>query len=101
MVNTLHDTKPNAVLALAQYAHTRLEPLFAQAKQVYPELQWTIKLTFADAASKYSDVSHLSVYTLGTTTEFYASTSSYVLTDMETIDAYTAQVAEAVRAVTA
>ena len=100
-MTTYQISKDHAVPALAQYAYTRLEPLFAQAKAVYPELQWTIKLTFADADSKYSDISHLSVYTLGTTTEFYASTSSYVLTDMETIDAYTSQVADAVKAVTA
>ena len=96
---TSSQNNPNAVLALAQYAYTRLEPLFAQAKAVYPELQWTIQMTFADEASAYSDTSHLAIYALGTPIEFYEP--SYRLTDMESVDAYAAQVAEAVKAVTA
>lgn len=97
-MNLINDTKPNAVIALAQYAYTRLEPLFAQAKAVYPELQWTIQLTFADEKSIHSNTSHLTIYTLGTPTEFYDP--SYHLTDMEAVDAYTAQVANAVASLT-
>lgn len=92
------NTKPNAVLALAQYAYTRLEPLFAQAKAVYPELQWTIQLTFADEKSIHSNTSHLTIYTLGTPVEF--SDPSYHLTNMEAVDAYAAQVANSVAALT-
>jgi hypothetical protein len=95
---TSPQNNPNAVLALAQYAYTRLEPLFAQAKTVYPELEWTIQLTFADAASKFSNTSHLNVYNVGTP-EFYSS--SHRLTDMEDVDDYAAQLADDVANITA
>jgi len=61
MVNTTHDTKPNAVLALAQYAYTRVEPLFAQAKAVEPSIQFDIDLVFADERSVYHKEAHLQV----------------------------------------
>lgn len=84
-------TKPNAVLALAQYAYTRLEPLFAEAKATYPALQWTLQLTFANEESMYSTSTHLTAYALGTPTEF--GNTSFHLTSMEEVDAYAAQLA--------
>lgn len=91
-MTTPHDTKPDAILALAQYAYTRLAPLYATAKETYPELQWTIQATFADEASIHSNTSHLTVYTLGTPAEFYDP--SYHLTSMVAVDEYAARVAD-------
>jgi rRNA pseudouridine-1189 N-methylase Emg1 (Nep1/Mra1 family) len=59
---SIQGTKPNAVLALAQYAYTRVEPLFAQAKAVEPSIQFDIDLVFADKDSVYNHESHLRVY---------------------------------------
>jgi hypothetical protein len=50
-MTSLQATKPNAVLALAQYTYTRTEPLFAQAKKIEPSIEFSIDMSFADESS--------------------------------------------------
>jgi len=50
------------VLALAQYAHTRLEPLFARAKAVEPSIMFSIEAWFADEDSSIYKTSHVQVW---------------------------------------
>ena len=85
-------TKPSAVLALAQYAYTRLEPSFARAKEVEPSIQFAIELNFADEDSVFYKGSHLHVLAHWARDGMFAqSTAMY---SMEDVDRFAAKVAD-------
>lgn len=79
-------------LALAHYAHTRLEPLFARAKAVVPTIQFTIEATYADAESVHSKTSHLTVYSHWGRHGMFQQ--SGWLEDMPDVDRFAAKVAD-------
>lgn len=85
-------TKPNAVLALAQYAYTRVEPLFAQAKTIEPSVQFSIELVFADDDSAYANESHVRIYSHWKRTRMFQW--SDWLQSMEDVDRYAAKLAD-------
>jgi hypothetical protein len=99
MVNTTHDTKPNAVLALAQYAYTRVAPLFAQAKTIDPSIQFKLELNFADEASIIYKDDHLHVSSHWSRDGMFQWSRS--LRTMEDVDAYAAQLADDVATIQA
>jgi hypothetical protein len=98
-MNSTQSTKPNAVLALAQYAYTRVEPLFAQAKAVEPSIQFEISMIFADENSAHSEESHLRVYSHWTRRGMFQH--SDWLQSMDDVDLFTSKLADDVANITA
>jgi len=97
-MNTPQTTKPNAVLALAHYAYTRLEPSFAKAKEVEPSIQFDIELNFADEDSVFYKGSHLRVNAHWARDGMFVQ--SPALYSMEDVDRIAAQVASDAEALT-
>lgn len=87
---------PNAVLALAQYTYTRVEPLFAKAKKIEPSIQFDLNLIFADENSVYQHESHIKVYSHWGRDGMFQS--SDWLQTMEEVDKYAAELAADVTA---
>lgn len=78
------------VLALAQYAHTRIEPLFARVKAVEPSLQFAIEANFADEDSCLDKESSVRVFA------YWARSGMFQLSDhlrsMADVDKFAAKV---------
>jgi hypothetical protein len=92
-------TKPNTILALAQYAYTRVAPLFAQAKTVDPSIQFKIELDFADTDSVIYKDNHLHISAHWSRDGMFQW--SRFLRTMEDVDAYAAALADDVANLTA
>jgi hypothetical protein len=92
-------TTNNRVLALAQYAYTRLEPLFARAKEVEPSIMFTIELVFADEESAYARESHLLINAHWIRKGMFQHSDQ--LQTQPDVDQFAAKVFEAVEALTA
>lgn len=90
MIST-QSIKPNAVLALAQYTYTRVEPLFAKAKQVEPSLEFAIELSFADEASVHLHESSIFVKAWWKRADMFQQ--SYPIRSMDDVDRFAAKVA--------
>jgi len=91
-MNSTQSTKPNAVLALAQYAYTRVEPLFAQAKALDPSIHFEISMIFADQESWIHHECHVKVWAHWSRPGMFQH--SNWLQTMEDVDTYAAQLAD-------
>ena len=98
-MNSTQRTKPNAVLALAQYAYTRVEPLFAQAKQVYPSIHFEISMIFADQDSWIHHECHVKVWAHWSGPGMFQH--SDWLQSMDDVDLFTSKLADDVANITA
>jgi len=92
-------SNPNTILALAQYAYTRVAPLFAQAKTVDPSIQFRLELNFADEASIIYKDNHLHVSSHWSRDGMFQWSRS--LRTMEDVDAYAAALADDVATIQA
>ncbi|WP_028265914.1 hypothetical protein [Arthrobacter sp. MA-N2] len=78
------------VLALAQYAHTRLEPLFARAKAVDKSIMFSIEAVFADEDSVFHSGSYLKVWAHWSRGDVFQNSPH--LESMPDVDKFAAQV---------
>ena len=96
---TISQNNPNAVLALAQYAYTRVAPLFAQAKTIDPSIHFEISMVFADQESWIHHECHVKVWAHWSGPGMFQH--SDWLQTMEDVDAYAAALADDVAALQA
>jgi hypothetical protein len=96
---TLSQNNPDAIIALAQYAYTRVAPLFAQAKVIDPSIQFKLELNFADKDSVIFKDNHLHILSHWSRDGMFQY--SRFLRTMEDVDAYAAHLAEDVATIQA